>query len=66
MQVFKRTFEAGKHPEGSLERERLAGSKLTNLDYPTYKFVVLDEDGYVREIFRTEQEAERWAREHEL
>ena len=42
---MKRTFEAARHPKGSAERARLNLSSLTSEYMPSYKYVLVDENG---------------------
>ena len=53
--VFKRTFEALRHPKGSGERTRLNGDPRTSEWQPSYRYCVLTGSGH--SICRTRAEA---------
>ena len=72
-QIFRRTFEAAKHPLGSAERARLNQSSITSEYQPSHRYTVQQEfrmsDGslhpqrWIRHEFRTKTEAEVFCKE---
>jgi len=66
--ALRRTFEAKKHPKGSVKRKKLNRSALTSEYQPSYKFIVYHGKQPFDNTFRTKKEAEKWipkGKEHE-
>ena len=59
MKAIRRTFEAAKHPQGSMERLRLNQSWITSEYMPSYRWGVVEDDGTTTAwTYRTKAEAE--------